>query len=295
MTRRSAIALILVLAVVLPAFGERLLILYTNDIHLRLERLSSIERLVSAARSRGDPVLLLDAGDTWHDFRVPLYAVWGADRMVEWMSRAGYDAMAPGNHDFYVGWPRMSALAAAAAFPLLCANLTSVDGIPSPFPGSTRVAVGDLDVLVVGLTALELLPAFDVPWLRPVDPIEALRREIGAAPGTPDLVVCLAHISVRDAETLARAVPDVDVFVTGHSHEAAAAPRLAGGAVIVQSGAYGRAVGEILLDVNSGTIRLVDDALVPTQAEAATDTGRGLAAFAEVVLAILVFSLALAL
>jgi 5'-nucleotidase len=240
-------------------------------------------------------VLLLDAGDAWQDFRVLLYAVWGADRMVEWMNRVGYDAMAPGNHDFYLGWPGVPALAANATFPLLCANLAPVDGTASPFPGSTRVVAGGLDILIVGLTALEFLPALDIPWLHAVDPVEALHREISAALGHPDLIVCLAHVPVREAAAIAAFVPEVDIFVTGHSHEWTVTPRVLGDALIVQSGAFGRYVGELLVDVDGGAVHLLDNVLVPTTEEAVTDIGHGLMRLAQIVgtlallLAILLF------
>ncbi len=294
MTRRVLIALVLIAAFAVPACGQRLRIVYTNDLHVRLERLASVERRIAEARSGGDPVLLVDAGDAWQDFRVPLYAVWGAERMVEWMSRVGYDAMAPGNHDFYPGWPRVQALAAAAGFPVLCANLETIDGTAAPFPASVRIAVGGLDVLVVGLTALEDLPTLDIPWLRPIDPIQALRREIESAAGTPDLIICLAHVPVREARILARAVPEVGVFVTGHSHETTPAPVAVGRAFIVQSGAFGRNVGELVVDIQDGADRLVDNVLIPTEVEAATDLGRGLVRLAQVAFGILAFCLVLA-
>jgi 2',3'-cyclic-nucleotide 2'-phosphodiesterase (5'-nucleotidase family) len=294
-TRRVLVALVLVAALAVPVCGQRLRIVYTNDLHARLERLASVGERIAEVRESGDPVLLVDAGDAWQDFRVPLYAVWGAERVAEWMNRVGYDAMAPGNHDFYPGWSKVEALAAAAAFPVLCANLAPVDGTAAPFLGSVRVAVGGLDVLVVGLTALEDLPTLDIPWLRPVDPVRALQREIGAASGAPDLIVCLAHVPVREAETLALAVPEVDVFVTGHSHETTPAPVAVGHALIVQSGAFGRNVGELVLDVGDGAVRLVDNALLPTKEEAATDLGRGLLRVLEIVLGVLAFSLVLAL
>lgn len=293
--RRALAALLLIAAISIPVCGQRLRIVYTNDLHARLERLASIGERISEARERGDPVLLVDAGDAWQDFRVPLYAVWGAERVVEWMNSVGYNAMAPGNHDFYSGWPKVQALAAAAAFPVLCANLAPVDGTAAPFLGSVRIAVGGLDVLVVGLTALERLPTLDIPWLRPVDPVQALRREIDAASGAPDLIICLAHVPVLEAGILARAVPEVDVFVTGHSHETTPASVMVGDALIVQSGAFGRNVGELVVDVRDGAVRLVDNVLVPTTEEAATDLGRGLAHLARIVFGILAFCLVLAL
>jgi 2',3'-cyclic-nucleotide 2'-phosphodiesterase (5'-nucleotidase family) len=203
--------------------------------------------------------------------------------------------MAPGNHDLYLGWPKVQGLAARAAFPVLCANLEPVDGTDAPFAGSARVDVGGLDVLVVGLTALEQLPWLDIPWLRPVDPVEAVRREIAAAAGEPDLIVCVAHVPLHEAERMAVAVPEIDVFVIGHSHETTPVPRVVGGTLIVQSGAFGRYVGELVVEVEEGGARLVDNALLPTIEEAATDTGRGLIHLAQIALGVLAFCLLLAL
>jgi 2',3'-cyclic-nucleotide 2'-phosphodiesterase (5'-nucleotidase family) len=278
-----------------PACGARLLIAYTNDLHARLDRLASAGEIIATARAAGDPVLLVDAGDAWQDFRVPVYAVWGADRVVEWMNRAGYDAQALGNHDLYLGWQKVRTLALEVPFPILSANLRPIDETASPFAASARIARGELDVLVVGLAAIEQLPLFDFPWLRLHDPVDALQREIDEAPGTPDLVVCVAHIPLREAERIAALVPGIGVFVTGHSHALTPIPRAVGQTLIVQSGAFGRHVGLLTVDVERGAVRLVDNALVPTSEQAATDIGRGLVRLVEIALGILAFCCLLAL
>jgi 5'-nucleotidase len=291
--RRLALLCFVVLA--LPASGETLRILYTNDLHARLDRLASIERIVGDARGGPEPVLVLDAGDAWQDFRIPVYSVWGAERVVAWMNRVGYAAMAPGNHDFYLGASRFEAQREAAAFPLVCANLRAIDGSPLPFPPSIRTTAGGLDVLVVGLTALEHIPYLDFPWLRPRDPVGALRDEIERAPGQPDLIVCLAHVSLHDAERLARALPAIDLFITGHTHAVTREPRRVGNTVVVQSGGFGHYVGDLVLDVADGEARIVRHALVPTEREAATDLGHGLARLFWIGLTVLAFGLLLVL
>lgn len=300
MVARQMFALLIALAAMafsltVPASATRVRIVYTNDLHARLERLASAAEVIAAARAAGDPVLLLDGGDAWQDFRVLVYAVWGADEVVEWMNRAGYDAQALGNHDAYPGWPSVQALAAQASFPVLAANLRPIDGSAPPLAGSTRIARGGLDLLIVGLAALEQLPWFDIPWLRLQDPVDALRREIETAAGVPDLVVCVAHVPLWHAEAIAAALPEIDVFITGHSHATTLTPRIVGQTLLVQSGAFARYVGELVVDVEDGAVRLVDHALAPTQEEAATDIGRGLVRLAQLALGILAFSLLLVL
>ena len=277
MVKRASIVVVALWIVSLGVVSAPLTILYTNDLHLRLERLASIERLIAEERAAGAPILLVDGGDTWQDFRRPLPAVWGADRMVEWMNRVGYDGMALGNHDMYWGSARLDELVGAASFPVLCANLVPLRRAEPPFVPSTRVDVGGISVLLIGLITEELLPYSAYPVLRLVPAAAAAAREIDreALPG--DLIVVLAHLPVADAIRVTKQVPEIDVFVTGHSHEETREPVRVGDTLIVQSGAFGENLGRLALDVDPGTgvHRLMDNALIPTE-KTSTDVGRGL-------------------
>jgi 2',3'-cyclic-nucleotide 2'-phosphodiesterase (5'-nucleotidase family) len=275
--RRASVLAAALLIVALGGVSAPLTILYTNDLHLRFDRLASIERLIAEERAAGAPVLLLDAGDAWQDFRRPLAAVWGADRMVEWMNRVGYDGMALGNHDMYWGAARLDELAGAAAFPVLCANLVPQRRAVPPFVPSTRIDVGGISALLVGLITEELLPYPAYPELRLVPASGAVANEIERAALPEDLIVVVAHLPVADAIRVARRVPGIDVFVTGHTHEETRDPVCVGDTLIVQAGAFGEHLGRLALDVDPGTgaHRLVGHALIPTE-KAPTDVGRGL-------------------
>ena len=276
MVRRASILAVALWIVSLGGVSAPLTILYTNDLHLRFERLASIERLIAEERTAGAPILLIDAGDTWQDFRRALPAVWGADRMVEWMNRVGYDGMALGNHDMYWGSARLDELVGAASFPVLCANLVPVRRAEPPFVPSTRVDVDGISVLLIGLITEELLPYSAYPVLRLV-PAAAVAGEIDRAALPGDLIVVVAHLPVAGAIRVAKQVPEIDVFVTGHSHEETGDPVRVGDTLIVQSGAFGENLGRLGLDVDPGTgaHRLIDSALIPTE-KAPTDVGRGL-------------------
>jgi len=253
-----------------------LTILYTNDLHLRFGRLDDLERLIAAERGGEMPVLLVDAGDAWQDFRTPLAAVWGADEMVAWMSRVGYDAMTLGNHDMYWGPKRLDDLACAADFPILCANLRPVHGAV-PFVPSTRLEAGDIPILAIGLITEELLPYSAFPRLRTIEWETAVRQEIDRAAQPGDVILVVAHLPVSDAIRVAQRVPEIDVFVTGHSHETTPEPVCFGETLIVQAGAFGRTLGRLSIDVDrtTGAHTLLDHDLLPTS-KASTDIGRGL-------------------
>jgi 2',3'-cyclic-nucleotide 2'-phosphodiesterase (5'-nucleotidase family) len=287
MTRARRIVGLVALALAVAgcaAPATEVTILYTNDLHVRLSRLESIAALVAAERARSSGVLLLDAGDTWQDYRIPLFAVWGAGRMVEWMNETGYDAMALGNHDFYWGYRGLAARIEAAEFPVLCANFTSVDGAAPPFATSARLEVGGIDTLVVGLLTEEYFPYAGYPWLVPTSTVDAVRAEIAAHGDGADLVICLGHVPIADAREIVSSVPTVDVFLTGHSHEETTSPVRVGETLIVQSGAFGRNLGRLVLDVDpaSGTHRVLTNELLATE-RASADIGRGLVRLLEVV------------
>jgi len=258
-------------------------ILYTNDLHLRFARLESLEALIEEERAAGVPVLLLDGGDALQDFRTPLAAVWGADEMVAWMNRVGYDAMALGNHELYWGSDRLVELVAAARFPILCANLATPAGLPSPFVASTVHVVDGIRIFLVGVVTNFHLPYPDFPWLRHVRPATAIRREIERLTEPVDVIVAVGHVPVAVAAETARDVPGIDVFVTGHSHEETAEPVRVGKTLIVQAGAFGRALGRLVVDVGDDGAKLLSNDLLRTE-EAPIRVGRGLLQLALVVL-----------
>ncbi len=254
MNRGAVFGLILVLTVFGTVFGETITILYTNDLHTRLSRLPGIAAQVERIRATAaGPVLLFDVGDTWQDYRIPIYAVWGANRTEEWMNNLGYDAMALGNHDLYYGADRLAALSQTAKFPILCANLKAVSGFAPPFTPFTFVRAGELHVLVIGLITDEYLPYLDYPWLTYVDPAEALTDVLTREGKKADIVVVLGHLPVQDAVRIVEEVPGVDVFLTGHSHELTREPVRVGDTIILQAGAFGRYLGVLTLAVDTAT------------------------------------------
>jgi len=265
--------------------ASSLTILYTNDLHTRLGRLEGLAELIESERAIDRPVLLLDAGDTWQDFRTPLAAVWGAEEMVYWMNQVGYDAMALGNHDLYWGADQLAALCERASFPVLCANLRPSAGIEPPFARYKTVSIGELDILIVGLITSDYLPYPDFPWLRYVSPTKALQNVLDTASERAGLIVAVGHLPIEEAARIAQGVPGVDVFLTGHSHEMTAEPLQVGGTLILQAGAFGHFLGRLRLelDAETGDILLATNELLPTKKSPAR-LGRGIVRLAEVLI-----------
>jgi len=278
--KRLAVGVALVFVIQVLGSAVPLTLLYTNDLHARLERFDGLAERIAAERSTGTPILLLDAGDAWQDFRVPMLAVWGAAETVAWMNEVGYDAMALGNHELYLGAEVLAERAAQAGFPLLCANLRPCPGVDPPFAPFVVRQVGDLRVLLIGLVTDDGLPYPDYPWLAYESPGRALLRTLKAASTGADLTIALVHLSLSEAARLAEAVPGVDVFVTGHSHQTTAQPIRVGESLVVQAGDFGRFLGRLRLDVDpaTGAVRVVDNALLETRS-APANIGQGVVRF----------------
>ncbi len=244
--------LIVTVAISLVARGEQVTVLFTNDLHARVGRLAALGLAIEEVRGEAEQVLLVDAGDSWQDFRLPVLAVWGGGETVRWMNSVGYDAMAIGNHEFAVGAKRLAELAAEATFPILGANTIAVGGSAKPFADTVSTVAGSQEVLVIGLSTVEFFPAGMIPWMRIESPAEALDRAVPIGDrGGRQLVVVVAHFGVREAADLAGTAPWIDLIVTGHTHVMTESPVVVGRTLIVQATAFARGLGRIDLVVDA--------------------------------------------
>ena len=265
--RQLLLAILLAALVCVSGAAFPLTVLYTNDLHVRLERFDSLAAAIAAEREAEIPVLLFDAGDTWQDHRQPITNVWGYHETVSWMNAVSYSAMALGNHDTCWGYDRLSQLISEASFPILCANWVPVEGASALFEASTILQVKDASILIVGLITPEFLPVPAYPQLRYRDPVDSLREQLELHEGAFDLVFVVAHISIDNARRISRQVPDIDLFISGHSHQRTEEPIREGTTLIVQSGKFGRALGRLRLelDTSAGRIDALSNDLIPTE------------------------------
>jgi 5'-nucleotidase len=266
MMRSALLAILLVTVICASAAAFPITVLYTNDLHVRLDRFDSLAKSIAAERKVGTPVLLFDAGDAWQDHRQPITNVWGFRETLTWMNELSYSAMALGNHDAYWGANRLSQLVSEAEFPVLCANWVPVSDVDLGLEASTILQMGDASALVVGLITPEFLPVPAYPQLRYRDPIDSLREQLFLHEGTFDFVFVVGHISLDNACMMARQVPEIDLFISGHSHQRTEEPIREGDTLIVQSGQFGQALGRLRLDVDisTGGIEVLSNDLIPT-------------------------------
>ena len=285
MRRVTVVGILGLLLVGVGAGATPLTILYTNDLHLRFERLDALERLIAEQRDEVGDLLLVDAGDAWHDFRRPTTAVCGADAMVAWMNRVAYDAMALGNHDMYWGSEHLEELAAEAAFPMLCANIQAAGIRSPPFVPSVLIDVNGASIALIGLVGAEFLAFSAFPSLAYVAPDVALRETLERLPDGLDAVIVVAHLPVAEAARIARHVSGIDVFITGHSHEETLEPVPVGDTIIVQAGCFGAKLGRLDVEIEADRADVSEHRLIPTE-KAPVDLDRSLLQLGRVIIAL---------
>jgi 2',3'-cyclic-nucleotide 2'-phosphodiesterase (5'-nucleotidase family) len=252
-----------------------LTVLHTSDLHGHVdprdepadrdfgEGLARIATAVRAARAEGQPLLLLDSGDTIQGTPTQALVFSGAipdrgDPTVRSMNLVGYDAMAVGNHEFDFGLARLKKSQSEAKFPWLSANIVGPDGKPAFAPYMVKTLKG-LRVGILGLTTQTVAswePSSHLSGLKFLDALDAARRWVPVLRGKEkcDVVLVLAHLGFeRSPETgkesdstpgenqayaIATGVPGIDILLTGHTHTAIE-PRRLGSTWVSQPGRFG--------------------------------------------------------
>lgn len=194
--------------------------------------------------------------------------------LVPLTNALGLDAMTA-HWEFARGPDDVRQLVSSLNYPMLAINCYDIETGKCPFPSSHVVERGGLRIGVIGLAATILdktMPPQFSTGLRftigdeaLAGEIERLRHHLGA-----DLIVVLSHLGLPQDIKLAGAVDDIDVLLSGHTHDRLTQPIIANGTVIIQSGCHGAFLGRLDLVVEDGKVTVerhqlipVDDAIVP--------------------------------
>ncbi len=237
-----------------------LLILHTNDLHDHLRPgyeglggLPYVSGYVQQVRAERKDVLLLDAGDVMEKGDMLAFTTESL-MMYEALGKIGYAAVAIGNHDADHGFKYLRSVQTHVPnIALLCMNWRDKENTPY-LPASKVFEVNGVKVGVIGMT---------VPKGGEFMSIEvcgrALEEEAERLKPETHLQVLVGHLGSKDAEKLSGMAPEIDVVVSGHTHELLEQPLIAkkNGAIIVQAGNYAQHVGRLELSVDLEAKKIV--------------------------------------
>lgn len=283
----------------------QLTLLATTDLHGRLQNwdyfkdapysdrfgnkigLSAVSTIVDDVRDeRGEQsVIVVDNGDflqgtpmtTYYAKQAPVTETGEEHPMATGYNAIGYDAQAPGNHEFDYGLDLLDSYVDDADFPVLAANVISTEtGEPILEPytiitrkmGNKPVRVGILGLTtpgsmiwnkghLEGKVTIEDMVTSAQKWVPRV-------KAAGA-----DVVVVLSHAGIglssydtstglgeeNPSDKIAAQVPDIDVMVLGHTHRVDAAEQfitneVTGERVLLTQPMYwGQSVSDVTIDL----------------------------------------------
>lgn len=218
----------------------RLTILYTNDVHSRIEpfpandpkfaNLGGFARraaVIEEVRRENDNVLLLDAGDIFQG--TPYFNLYHGELEYKLMTRMGYDATTLGNHDFDLGIENLVTQMPHAGFAFLNCNYnlsdTALNGRISPYKIFTKKGI-KIGVLGYGIELEGLVDKKMYGTTRYENPVaianataKLLKHDLGC-----DYVIALSHLGFDFPEkkisdkSMAPLTENIDLVIGGHTH-----------------------------------------------------------------------------
>ncbi len=231
--------------------------------------------LVKRARAeRPGRTLLLDGGDTLQGSATALWTR-GLD-MVRAMNELGVDVFTP-HWEFTYGIDRVKELfgdresRGLFAGDFVCHNCKELNWDEPVFRPYTVRELGGVRVGVIG-QAFPYVPVSHPQRLVPdltfgIQEGEAQRlvRELRDA-RRADLVVLLSHNGIATDLKMAGRVSGIDVILGGHTHDGLPRPIQVGRTLVINSGAHGKFLSRLDLDVRGGEVKGFRYKLIPVLA-----------------------------
>jgi hypothetical protein len=242
---------------------------------LDTERTDGASLLLDAGNFVGRRVALRDLG-----FSDPYpFHILHNTALVRGMTAMGYDAVNVGDRDFRLGSLWLQQMRRDEGLPLVSANVvyanavTGTDGAAVQkrlFPATVTKVIGQgrflgvqyggLKVGIFGLISNhqalphpESQPALHpnaVSW-RPY--LAAAREAVAELQAQEcDLIIALTQLQEAVGHDLGREIPAINLVIAGASRRVSPAPRTDGPAIVVTTEYEGRAIGEIILQVEAG-------------------------------------------
>ena len=220
---------------------------------------NTLDHLRNEAQLHGIQTLTLDSGD-FSEGQI-YYLAGKGSYTFQIHDRVGYDAIALGNHDFYIGLEQLDDLLGRVKMntPILSANII-VDNKYSEIKQSItpykELEIAGKKIAILGLTTTDIFYQWFIRDGAKFENIHSaaakytkLLRERGN-----DIIIGLTHIGLSKDIELARFNKNFDVIVGGHSHTELARPTYVKHGSkqipIVHTGSHGKYIGRSLLNID---------------------------------------------
>jgi len=211
---------------------------------------------ISEELKDGVPALILDSGNLFSDKPLSRAAISPtlkkADLILKSMELMGYQAVAVGELDLYLGIDNLVKMTEWTPIRFLSANTKDPTGKPV-FKPSAIFRVGDTRVGVFGLTSRLVdvrLMEDRAPGIWIDDPVKTAAALVPELRKRCDIVLALTHLGYNKDRELAQAVEGIDLIVGGRSKTWLKNPAVSGKTLITSGYFQGRAMGTLTLHLD---------------------------------------------
>ncbi len=261
---------------------------------------AKIKTLIDQTKERNPDALVLDAGD--FSMGTLVQTIFHTDAPeLRMLGALGCDVTTLGNHEFdYRSSGLAGALYAAvqSGEPVPAMALCNIDWEAMEAEGLTSdqqllkdafdaygmkdyviVQKGDVKIAVLGVFGIDSLACAPTCVLKFKDASEAASAVVEEIQANEDvdMIVCVSHSGTSENpkksedEILAKAVPEIDLIISGHTHTTFYQPIQHGSTYIVSCGEYGKNLGTLSMTQMSDGRWTVDSyALVPITEDVAS-------------------------
>ncbi len=264
--------------------------------------IARIKTLIDEKKAENPDTLVLDAGD--FSMGTLIQAVYESEAAeLKMLGNIGCEVTTLGNHEFDYrgkGLANMMNTAAASGVSVPSMVLCNVNWEEMEEKGLTAsqqklkdafeaynvqdyvvIEKGDVKVAVLGVFGKDSLVCAPTCDLLFKDPVEAARETVDEILKNEDvdMIACVSHSGTSENpkksedEILAKAVPEIDVIISGHTHTKLEEPIVHGNTYIVSCGEYGKRLGSFHMEmIDDGIWEMTEYELLEVKTDIAENT-----------------------
>lgn len=264
-------------------------IIFSHDIHSFLRPAAKEKTIIDQFKAKNPNTLVVDAGDfSMGTLYQTIFTNHASELRI--LGKIGVDATTIGNHEFDYGvssLAHMFDVAADSKDPLPAFVLSNIDWTKTDEQTTTLkkslvdhygakeyviIRKENLKIAVFGLFGRQANFCLSGSTLTVKNQIETAKQIVQQIKQNEnaDLIVCLSHGGTfknyrkSEDEQLAKAVPEIDVIISGHTHTRHDKPIIHGNTIIGSCEAYGEYLGTINLEqCENGRWKLNKYELIP--------------------------------
>ena len=258
------LSLSFILVVAQPAYTQKhkgpveVIILHVNDMHAKIDNMAKLAYLADSLRKSHPYIFLFSAGDNFTGNPVVDMVEDKGYPMIDLMNQCGFNLSAIGNHEFDLGQEFFNKRREQANFPFISCNIDASGAVlkqPKPYhllkAGKVKIPV--LGIIQLGDNGMPDSHPSRMTGVKFTDGITKA-KEFSWLKDKYGMLLALTHLGVEGDVPLAKAMPQIDVIVGGHSHTTMTAPMMEGNVMIVQTGSGLKNVGKTTLIIDKKKI-----------------------------------------